>query len=306
MSYPRQVLAGRVYAMMRRTSERRFFLRPDRFITQAFLFILGLALRQFGIQLLACCVMSNHWHAVIWDPHGKLPRFAAKVHRLVALVTNVFRGRWENMWSSEKYSAIPLHTLDDVIREIVYTVTNPVAAGRVKHPDEWPGLLLSPHHGLSKEYSSSKPTRYFSKKNRRIPTWTKVMLSKPVHASHLSDEEYVALVTAAIEAEVAKIRAEKAAEGRAFAGVAAVMAVDPSAPATSREQKRALNPRVIARAKRLRVLLLADRESFVGLYCAARDEWRGGNRDAIFPAGTYWMAHFFGVKVAAAPQAVTA
>ena len=137
--------------------------------------------------------MSNHWHAVVYDPEGKLPRFCAWVHLMVAKVTNAFRGRWENMWAAEKYSAIPLHTLEDVIGEIAYTVLNPTEAGAVDHPDKWPGLLLSPHTGLETTHSAAKPNKFFRKKSRKIPGRSSLKLIKPPHAAHLTDEEYVTI-----------------------------------------------------------------------------------------------------------------
>jgi len=72
------------------------------------------------VEIHAAVCMCNHWHAVVTDPDAKLPRFLAMTHRLVSKCVNVFRGRWESMWSSERYSAIPLLTADDVLDKIIY------------------------------------------------------------------------------------------------------------------------------------------------------------------------------------------
>ena len=298
MSKARQVLPGTTYFLTRRCSERRFFLRPDGFIVKAFLFVLAMAAKRYGVEIHCAVTMSDHWHAVVTDVHAKLPRFVGFVHLLVAKCVNVFRGRWENMWSSERYSAIPLHSADDVLDKIVYCLANPVRAEQVPTADQWPGLLLGPHHGLDKAYGATKPNRFFRKKSRRIPGYARILLTKPAVLAHLSDDEYVELVAQRLAEREAEIAAELDSEGREFAGIETVMNRDPFSTAKSWEAKRVRDPQVAARDKELRIHLIEARQAFLEDYQRARDKWRRGRRRTAFPAGTYWMRVFFNVRCA--------
>lgn len=298
MAEARQVVPGTTYFLTRRCSERRYFLRPDGFVTRAFLFILALALKRYGVRLLAACVMGNHWHAVLYDPEGKLPRFAAMVHRLVAKCINCFRGRWEAMWSSERYSAIALHTVDDIIDKVVYTLANPVRAGLVAKADDWPGLLIGPHNTLAATYEAAKPDRFFRKKSRRIPMSACLRPVKEGLIAELSDEDYVGRVADRLAERQREVARELAAEGRDVMGADAVLEVDPNSAPTSWEPKRNLNPRIVARDTALRVRLIALRQAFLEAYAGSRDRWRKGRRQTTFPAGTYWMKQFHGVRAA--------
>ena len=303
MSNARQVLPGTTYFLTRRCSERRFFLRPDGFIVQAFLFVLAMAAKRYGVEIHCAVSMSDHWHAVVTDLHAKLPRFVGFVHLLVAKCVNVFRGRWENMWSCERYSAIPLHTADDVLDKVVYCLANPTSAGQVPTADEWPGLLLGPHNGLDKVYGASKPSRFFRKKSRTIPGYARILLTKPAVFADLSDDEYVVLVAERLAAREAEIAAEFAAEGREFAGGKAVMKQSPFSVAKSWEAKRVLNPQVAARDKELRIHLIEAHQAFLEDYQRARDKWRRGKKRTVFPAGTHWMRVFFNVRCAQPTEA---
>ena len=298
MADARQILPETTYFFTRRCSERRYFLRPDGFIVKAFLFVLAFALKRYGVDLVACCVMGNHWHAVLVDHHGKLPRFAAMVHRLVAKCTNAFRGRWEAMWSAQRYSAIALHSAEDTIDKIVYTLINPIRASLVATVEDWPGLIIGPHLGLDIVHKADKPNRFFRKKSRTIPTSASFELVKPPTLSDLSDEEYVELIISRLAEREREIAEELENEGRSVMGAEAVLAVDPNSAPSTWEPKRDRNPQVIAQDKALRLRLIQLRLEFLAAYHQARDLWRRGKRRTKFPAGTYWMKHFYRVHCA--------
>jgi hypothetical protein len=65
------------------------------------------------------------------------------------------------------------------------------------------------------------------------------------------------------------------------------------------EPRRALNPRVAARDKWKRIEALAGHVEFVRSYRAALERWRARDPDVVFPAGTYLMRVFCGVRCAA-------
>jgi hypothetical protein len=52
------------------------------------------------------------------------------------------------------------------------------------------------------------------------------------------------------------------------------------------------SPRVAARSKWSRIEALLRNRTFRYAYIEARDRFVGGVRDAVFPAGTYWLRRF--------------
>jgi len=92
----------------RRCSERRFFLRPDPLVTNAFWYCLGWAAEKHGMVLHAAVAMSNHVHVVASDPRGVYPDFLRDFNGLLARVVNAARGRWEHFWDSNQASAVLL------------------------------------------------------------------------------------------------------------------------------------------------------------------------------------------------------
>jgi REP element-mobilizing transposase RayT len=85
MSLPRAIVPGRRYMITRRCSERRFFMRPGRETNNAFIYCLALAARKTGVSIVCVGTLSNHWHGIVVDKHGRLPQFLEHFHKLCAI-----------------------------------------------------------------------------------------------------------------------------------------------------------------------------------------------------------------------------
>ena len=110
----------------RRCSQRRFLMRPDGDTTNAFLYCLGYAAKQTGVDIVFFIACSNHWHGGIIDHQGRLPEFLECFHKLLAKHQNARFGRWENFWASEQTSVVQLVGPEDVLAKAAYAVSNPV------------------------------------------------------------------------------------------------------------------------------------------------------------------------------------
>jgi hypothetical protein len=119
---------------------------------------------------------------------------------------------------------------------------------------------------------------------------------------HLSHDEYTKL----LRDEVAK--AEKAAAderretGVTIVGRATILKQHWNAKPGSREPQRGMSPRVACKNKWARIEALQRNKAFVEQYRDARNEKLAG-RDVVFPAGTWWLHRFAGVK-RAEPEAI--
>ena len=65
MTAPRRIVEGEFYLVTRRTLLRTYLLRPHPEVNRMFEYCLAEAAKKHGIELIAWCAMSNHYHAVI-------------------------------------------------------------------------------------------------------------------------------------------------------------------------------------------------------------------------------------------------
>jgi REP element-mobilizing transposase RayT len=297
MTLPRRVLAGTVYLITRRCSERRFLLRPSKALNELFRFTLAVAAQRTGVRIHAFCVMSNHYHLVLTDPRARLPRFAQYLHALVAKATNASLGRWEHFWAPDSYSAVALESSRDVLDKIAYVLANPVSAGLVAHGREWPGLWSAPGLIGGDAVPVPRPKPFF-RKNGPLPAFAPLRLHRP--ECGCSDEEFDARLQERLANAEDAAAARMTAERRAFLGPEWILAQKPSGRPASGEPRRGLKPRVASGDKWKRVEALQRLADFVSSYREALSAWKRGFRYALFPPGTYLLRVAHGAHCAAA------
>jgi hypothetical protein len=294
MSLPREVVAGRLLFLTRRCSQRELLMRPDAFTTNAFLFCMLVAARITKVNVVLVCAMSNHYHAVIHDRDGQCPRFLMHFHRLFACVMNARHGRAENFWSSAQTSVIHLIDREALMEKLVYVATNPVKAHLVASHAAWPGLntlsALLEHRTLE----ADRPAQFFCKyAEARRSLLHRPQL--PQHALIGDHEAFLRELRERVEAEESAVRADVARLGKRFVG-----ADKQSQPVVVKTKETKLKRRrtfVAVCPDAMKRARIAYRE-FLAAYLAARVRWREGNRDAVFPPGTYWLRVHARVRVA--------
>ncbi|HUH01260.1 MAG TPA: hypothetical protein VML75_04645 [Kofleriaceae bacterium] len=133
-----------------------------------------------------------------------------------------------------------------------------------------------------------RPEVYFDRDNDELPEIATLrIVPPPVRTMPVGQalEEIERGIAAAEE----RIRAEFRNTGRRFIGAAAVLTQDVhGAPGTQRP-RAALVPRVAARDRSVRRAMLEALHRFWHDYGRELSVWRTGNRDVLFPAGTYRM-----------------
>src|SRR6266568_343356 len=296
MTAPRQILPGISYLITRRCSEQRFFLRPSKITTETFLYILAVAAERYGLIVHAACVLSNHFHLVVTDPHARLPEFHRYLDGLVARATNCNLGRWERFWDSDSYSAVRLATPADVLEKMVYVLTNPVAAGLVRRGREWPGLWSDPTAIGVAPVVLVRPKPFFRAKGP-LPDSVTFQLHRP--PGFENDEGFAELLAREVRAAEDRAAAELGAKGRSFLGARGVLAQKPHARPARGEPRRGLNPRVACRNKWKRIEALLRLVEFRRAYRDALRAWQAGDRGVLFPPGTWTMRVLHGARCAA-------
>lgn len=286
------VRPGVTYLITRRCSQRTFRLRPSEQTNHILRFCLALAAMKTGVQIHAAVFMSNHHHIVLTDVNGNLPDFLRELHRQIAKAINASQGQKENLWSSEKAHALELGDEEEIIAKLAYVWTNPVEAGLVATPDEWPGVLLAPVESETVSFVS-RPTAYFGATSS-APERVELRVHPLEWIENLLDR-----VRSAVTGALANIAATLRAAGRRFLGRAAVLATSFVQRAQSLEHMWQRIPTVSARRPEVLAQMLTARREFLRSYHDALQRWRAGDETAVFPFGTWWMRVFWSAPTAA-------
>jgi len=296
MGAPRQILHGSAYLITRRCSERRFFLRPDPFVALLTGYLLAQVTKRFGIRICCCVVMANHYHAVVVDVNGRLPKFLHWFHRLLAVGMNVFRGRREAFWSSEKPNVVRLETSADVLDKMVYVLSNPLTADLAGTIDSYPGFITLPRMFLDEEGTEyRRPDTYFNPEGR-MPPAARLCLSKPPGFDDMDMNTFVAMLEERIRRNEEEHARRLETEGRTLPAPAALRAVDWRSAPTTPAPRPTRNPNIAAKDPAVRVAALERQRAFRAEHAEAMAAWRRGRRDVVFPAGTWWMCVYHSAR----------
>ena len=258
-----------------------------------FLFLLAVAAHRYGVQVHAFCVLSNHYHLVVTDPHARLPAFQQFLDALVARAINASLGRWEAFWAPSSYSAVRLVSPQDIVEKTAYVLANPVAAGLVRHGRLWPGAWSDPERIGAGALEFERPSHFFASKGGSLPEKVGVELAVPPGFGSAAEfrDQVIASLTEREEQAALKM-------SRGFIGVARVLAQKPTARPAPVEPRRNLNPKIAARDPWKRIEALGRAVAFLRSYRSAWAERRAGKTDVVFPAGTYLLRVVHGVPCA--------
>jgi putative transposase len=246
-----------------------------------------------GVVVHAVCVMSNHHHLVVTDPRGVLPEFLRELHRLTAKAINASQGQWENLWAAEPCNAARLVTDHDVEDKIAYVVANPVAAGLVEQPEQWPGVLL----WGEKSVRVARPSSYF-REDGTCPAQLELRIERPAAMdATVSAREWRHRVGEAIAQKVRAAHRCVREAGRVFLGRTAVLTASFAQRARTYEARFGVIPTFAAKLRAVREALRRVERAFRWHHRRAFELWQQGQRDVVFPVGTWGMVAMHGALV---------
>lgn len=148
MARPLRALDEGIYHLAARGSDERFLFVVDS-DREDFLDRLAAICDRFELALLSYVLMGTHYHAVIRIRDARLPIALQRLHTGYA--------RWHNRRHSRSAHLFRAHAMTREITSDMHLVAacrylalNPVAAGLVASPFEWPWSSARAHAGLEK------------------------------------------------------------------------------------------------------------------------------------------------------------
>ncbi len=303
MSQPRRIVPGSFYMVTRRIAQRMFLLRPSDEINAILEYCLAEAADRFNVKVIAFMVMSNHYHAVVYDPDAKLPAFIERFHKMVSKAVNRHHKRWENLWSTEETCVTHLVTLDDVFDKVVYVLMNPVSAHLVETVAQWPGS--SSWLRMGRAATVKRPQVYFRKKGSVMPATAKLVVTTPPGLKGETSAEWIKRVRREVHLREEVARKERTAKRTKLLGRKCVLATSPFAAPTTAAPHRRLRPALACkdreRMKRERAILKSFRATYRTMLALLVKRLRKGDLEGEplveFPAGT-WRWRALGVRCA--------
>jgi len=273
-------------------------LKPGPMVRALFLYLLAWAAQPFDIMFLAAYVGGDHYHLIVYDPHGRVSCFVERLNGMAARILNWRWARWlAPFWDNRKVNLVRLVDADVALAKAAYVAANPTQDGLLWDPSKWPGVWLTAKD-LGKDLVCKRPNIKFFGKKTKMPATVSLKLGLPPQLKHLTLEQYRERHDSALEARLTEARNGMKAAGRSFLGLKVLAATRPEQQATRPEARGGIRPQVAASCRKLRKAALEEIACFRAAYGKALERFTAGERDVVFPLGTYQMRVRLGVQVA--------
>ncbi len=291
---PRRIISNVTYLVTRKTTQGFFFLRPSAKVNACIRYCLALAQRRSGVQVHSAVFLSNHYHLVVSDPKGTIPIFTEELNKLLAQALNRLHGRNENFWQSGVQTSLVRLVFElDVMIKTIYALVNPTQAQLVAHGGDWPGVRLFRHGKLL----ARKPNFFFRRDVKdALPDKLTLTLTPPPIGCNpkLADD----VIQAAVTIREKELRTRVYSKGQRFMGAARVRAQNINSSPKRPAVNSGISPRIACRDKWRRMEVLGQLASFVEEHKTMRDLYKAGDKDVVFPLGTYRFVRHFGAVCA--------
>ncbi len=299
MAPPRLIRKNATYAISRRCEGRRFLLRPDPTFNELFRWVRAVTAAEFDVEVHAAVCMSTHFHLVVTVPNGDVSELMHRLDLRLAKSIQVLRRYVRGVvWAPGQLSIVELVTPEAVCQQIAYAIVNPVKAGLCHRADEWCGVTQCVDDLGIGEIRARNPSFYFTS-----PSWPEIAavdLTLPECLCGEGDDAARALIAAEVERQEAEAREYVAAKGWKVMGTKRAASISPFRCATSWEDIGKLLPHIAAGRGQTeaRVRAIYELQEFRGAHAEMKARWVAGDRDVVFPAGTWWMVFHHGARVA--------
>jgi putative transposase len=146
-----------VYHVLNRANGRlKIFKKPEDF--EAFERILAEGIERFSMRLCGYCIMSSHWHLVLW------PRADGDLSEFMKWITATHSLRWHSSHQmfgvghlyQGRYKSFPAQGGAHYLALMQYVESNPLRARLAKHSQNWPWSSLAIRAGADKPVKLSR------------------------------------------------------------------------------------------------------------------------------------------------------
>lgn len=300
----RAIIPGQSFKLTLRCHEQRLFLATGadpELIRELYGFLLGLALSKYGLLFHGGKQMGNHHHLDLTDVEGQRPHFKAYFHGFLARALNSLRGRTGDFWESGGSCDTVRDNDEESIADLVYTDTNAVSAGLVRWPEQWPGFH-SAGWAFGETRTFHRPQiAWFDLVDGDWPDEVTITRTRPPCLSKMSDKEATAFLKDRTRQRCVKKQHEMQKQHRRFKGSDKLRREKWWRRPGSAKDDFKVKPKVAVRCKYRRLAMIQRNREWEAQYLEADEAFARGNRDVVYPYGTWLQKVRYEVNVAAPP-----
>jgi REP element-mobilizing transposase RayT len=322
---PRPIIPGQTIMVTVEAVARSFRFLPSPKVVETIRYCFFASLQGFRIDVHEFCWLSNHFHIVMTPHEADLPDFMKKFNSLLARALNALRGtKGTNI---EDHYNVTVEVDEEAIwRQCAYTLANPCAAHLVSKARHWRGpnsykleygqelVVKRPKFGLWKA-PDAPPAR---KKNGRRHPWDKSrrsyrgrwtspetvafkLVRPPVAVGVLSDKQVRTRMRELTEQREQAADAVRKRSRRKVLGMRRVLKQAWWHMPRTTQDLFGPEPKVAASSTWARREAAQRSREFQDDYRVALEKWTAGEREVVFPWGTFLMRRRFDVCCAPAP-----
>lgn len=321
MTPPRHIRPNQLCFVTVRAVNRAFRFAPTPEALEIIRYCLAFTLSKYRgrIAIHELLWMSNHFHLVLTDQAGCLPRFMEELDSLLARALNALHGTFGTL-IEKGYNLVEVTSADKLIEHCVYTLANPCSAHLVERSHQWRGVssrnmeygvpvkvkrpersLWSParRHAGHLASQDSQRARYASRS--KAPEEVELELERPSIMPELTDTELRRHILEQLDHCERALIKDRRAQRRRVLGWDAATKTNPRATPDQQEERFGLVPSYSASTKQARMAAWRRRRSFLAAYYQALRRFVGGDWKVEFPVGTWLMKVRFGVSCCPLP-----
>lgn len=325
---PRIIIAHQTWFVTVRAVSRTFRFVPRPRVRAVMEYVLAATAQKFAdrIHLHEYEFLSNHFHLLLTDVGRCLPEFMQDLDSALATALNAIHGT-SGSCIEKGYNAVAVQDADKVLEHAVYTLANACSAHLVQRTRHWCGLsslrrkyghafeVRRPKDGKWKYTDEQERSRHKRKRRcvpmnaarerRRsrttMPAVAVMQLVRPPIFPELSDAELRRCIAEKLDQRERELIEQRRRDGTKVLGMARVEGQKYWMSPESVEDIFRTRPSVSARSKWARIDALGRREKFMAAYRCALEAFCAGQRDVVFPRGTWLMRQRFGVRCHSPP-----
>ncbi|WP_146618372.1 hypothetical protein [Lujinxingia litoralis] len=296
MTLPRRHLPFEAVMLVRRTHERRFLLGPTADTRAIIAYEVARAAVRHQQNIHGAVSMGNHVHFVLHDTCACRSDFMRDAMSGVARQLNRHLGREGYVWDARSYGETLLLDANALERMLVYTWLNPVAAGLVDSPYDWPGFIILPRD-WGKTIRIPRPNDRYG---RNAPDFIEFTPQPPPGYENQPLKKTIAHFERLLEEGLTHILKARPPGEQPSEFTPPSPTERPSTP-SPRSPRR---PRFASANPALRLQAEQQHRDFQNLYRRQRQRWKQGQRrqKCVFPPGTLWLRRHAPIRCAATPH----
>ena len=144
---PREEIVGGIYHVMNRGNRKVPIFEEDR-DRRRFIRLLIEEKQRYGVDILAGCQMTTHFHLVVETPHGNLSDFMEQLEGRFARYSNWRHGRVGHLFQGRFPGVVIEHDIH-LLTALCYVFLNPVSASLVPRPEDYKWSTYATTVGLA-------------------------------------------------------------------------------------------------------------------------------------------------------------